>query len=159
MFLPMSWTSPFTVASSTLPALRSSPGVFSASRWGMRYATAFFMTRALFTTCGRNMRPDPKRSPTTFIPSMSGPSMTSSERRARSRASSTSPSMKSSMPCTSACVRRSSTGAARQASSSSLLDSFPWCASARCVSVSVAPGRRAKSTSSMASSSPVSISS
>ena len=35
------------------------------------------MTRALFTTCGRNILPAPKRSPTTFIPAISGPSMTS----------------------------------------------------------------------------------
>ncbi len=35
------------------------------------------MTRALLTTCGRNIFPAPNRSPTTFIPSMSGPSMTS----------------------------------------------------------------------------------
>ena len=33
-------------------------------------------TRADFTTCGRNILPAPKRSPTTFMPSMSGPSIT-----------------------------------------------------------------------------------
>ena len=48
----------------------------------MRSATAFFMTRALFTTWGRNIRPDPNRSPTMFMPAMSGPSMTSSGRAA-----------------------------------------------------------------------------
>ena len=45
---------------------------------GNRYATAFFMTRALLTTCGRNIFPAPNSSPTTFIPAISGPWMTSS---------------------------------------------------------------------------------
>jgi hypothetical protein len=40
---------------------------------GMRCATAFFMARALFTTCGRNILPSPKRSPTTVMPAISGP--------------------------------------------------------------------------------------
>src|SRR5678810_1185962 len=33
------------------------------------------MARALFTTCGRNILPAPNRSPTIFMPSISGPSM------------------------------------------------------------------------------------
>src|SRR5690606_23247458 len=41
------------------------------------------MTRADFTTCGRNIFPAPNRSPTTPMPSMSGPSMTSSGRPAQ----------------------------------------------------------------------------
>ena len=41
-------------------------------------ATDFFITRALFTTWGRNIFPLPNRSPTTFIPAISGPSITSS---------------------------------------------------------------------------------
>ena len=57
---------------------------------GSRYATAFFMTRALLTTCGRNILPAPNRSPTTFMPSISGPSMMSSGRGYFCRASSTS---------------------------------------------------------------------
>jgi hypothetical protein len=71
----------------------------------------------LFTTCGRNILPAPNRSPTTFMPSISGPSMTSSGRppSARARASSVSASMKSVMPLTSACSERSSTGPSRQA--------------------------------------------
>ena len=47
---------------------------------GSRWATAFFITRADFTTCGRNILPAPNRSPTTFMPSISGPSITSSGR-------------------------------------------------------------------------------
>ena len=39
-----------------------------------------FIARALLTTCGRNIRPEPKRSPTTRMPSISGPSITSSGR-------------------------------------------------------------------------------
>src|ERR687884_552224 len=83
MFLPMSWTSPFAVAMTTLPLVRSaSPGCFSASMNGTRWATAFFITRADLTTCGRNIFPAPNSSPTTFMPSISGPSMTSLGRRA-----------------------------------------------------------------------------
>src|SRR4028118_1875366 len=52
----------------------------------MRWATAFFITRALLTTCGRNIFPDPNRSPTAFMPAMSGPSMTGSGRSAPRRA-------------------------------------------------------------------------
>ncbi len=64
------------------------------------------MTRALFTTCGRNILPAPKRSPTTFMPSISGPSMTSQRTvRTSMRASSVSATTKSSMPFTSACVK------------------------------------------------------
>src|SRR5207248_9688566 len=36
--------------------------IFSASMNGIRYATAFFITRALFTTCGRNIFPEPNKS-------------------------------------------------------------------------------------------------
>src|SRR6476620_11093478 len=90
----------------------------SASRYGMRCATACFITRALLTTCGRNILPAPKRSPTTFMPSISGPSITSIGRPPRSeisaRSSSVSDSACSSMPFTSACVIRSATGSDRQ---------------------------------------------
>src|ERR1022692_3451453 len=77
MFLPMSWTSPRTVAIRILPrALWTAPLLRrSASMKGKRYLTACFMTRALLTTWGKNILPAPKRSPTTFMPSMSGPSM------------------------------------------------------------------------------------
>src|SRR3954454_2276309 len=81
--------------------------------YGSRYATARFIARALLTTCGRNIFPAPKRSPTTCIPPIRGPSITSSGRSARRRASSVSSSMKSTMPCTSAGCRRFSTGPER----------------------------------------------
>ncbi len=68
MFLPMSWTSPLTVAITTRPADFVAPGSFSASMYGTRWATARFMTRALLTTWGRNILPAPNRSPTTFMP-------------------------------------------------------------------------------------------
>ena len=95
MFLPMSWTSPLTVAITSLPwALRGPPAAssasFSASMNGSRYATARFIARALFTTCGRNILPAPNSSPTTFMPSINGPSMTSSGRPYFTRASSAS---------------------------------------------------------------------
>src|SRR5678810_1185963 len=72
------------------------------------------MKRALFTTCGRNILPAPNRSPTIFMPSISGPSMIWIGRGYFWRASSTSASMKSTVPDTSAYERRSSTGLARQ---------------------------------------------
>ena len=83
MFLPMSWTSPFTVAMTIVPwASTSSPAARarsrSASMYGSRCATARFITRALFTTWGRNILPAPNRSPTTPMPAISGPSITSS---------------------------------------------------------------------------------
>ena len=51
MFLPMSWTSPLTVAMTILPRARMSPPLaaicfFSSSMYGIRWATALFMTRA-----------------------------------------------------------------------------------------------------------------
>src|SRR5205809_483253 len=67
MFLPISCTSPFTVAMTMRPC-GFAPADFSASMNGSKYATAFFITRALFTTCGRNILPAPNRSPTTLIP-------------------------------------------------------------------------------------------
>ena len=73
MFLPMSCTSPFTVASTTLPA--AAAFAFSASICGCKSATAFFMVLAVRTTCGRNILPAPKSAPTSVMPSMSGPSM------------------------------------------------------------------------------------
>ncbi len=117
MFLPMSCTSPLTVAITTLPFDRLEPSC-SFSRYGTRCATAFFITRADFTTCGRNILPAPNRSPTTFMPSISGPSMTSSGRPSSRRAASVSSRMNSSMPLTSACSRRLRTGHSRQARSS-----------------------------------------
>ncbi len=102
MFLPMSCTSPLTVAMMILPFARA-PASFSASMKGMRCATAFFITRADLTTCGRNILPLPNRSPTTFMPSISGPSITSMGRANCWRASSVSATTCASIPLTSAC--------------------------------------------------------
>ena len=88
------------------------------------------------------MRPEPKRSPTTFIPSISGPSITSSGRSAAARASSVSSSMKSTIPCTSACSSRFPTGASRQERSSSRFVAEPCTVEANVTSRSVASGRR-----------------
>ena len=54
MFLPMSCTSPLTVAMMTTPALLfwlPPFSLFSSSMYGMRWATAFFMTLADLMTC------------------------------------------------------------------------------------------------------------
>ncbi|MNY29785.1 hypothetical protein D3C86_1638480 [compost metagenome] len=146
MFLPMSCTSPLTVAMTILPLARTSPPAaaiwrFSSSMKGIKWATACFMTRADFTTCGRNILPSPNRSPTTFMPSISGPSMTSMGRPPRSkifwRTSSVSSTMNVVMPCTSACDRRCSTSALRQVRSSSRLAPEPFTLSANCTRRSV----------------------
>ena len=64
--------------------------------------------------------PEPNRSPTTFMPAISGPSMTCSGRSAAERAPPRCrPSMNSVMPLTSACSSRFSTGQSRQARSRS----------------------------------------
>ncbi len=85
------------------------------------------MTRALFTTCGRNILPAPKRSPTTFIPSISGPSITSIGRPPRAwisaRSSSVSLSTWLSSPLTRAWVIRSETGSSRHSSTAASVSS------------------------------------
>ena len=136
IFFPISCTSPFTVASKILPAAEAS--CFAASMYGVRTATLFFMTRALFTTCGKNILPTPNRSPTMFIPSINGPSMTSNGRGYCCLASSVSASMYSVMPLISACFRRSSTGLLRQASSLSCTLPLALTVSANWISFSVA---------------------
>ena len=90
---------------------------FSASMKGIRWATACFMTRADFTTCGRNILPAPKRSPTTFMPFISGPSMTDSgglPAASRCAAFLGVGDDEVGDALTSACDRRSSTGIWRQ---------------------------------------------
>mmetsp|Transcript_5568 Transcript_5568/g.15658 ORF Transcript_5568/g.15658 Transcript_5568/m.15658 type:complete len:210 (+) Transcript_5568:138-767(+) len=132
MFFPMSWTSPLTVAMRNLPAYceSSSPCAsgsrpcaiklsrFSFSMNGNKYATAFFITRALLITCGRNILPAPNKSPTTFMPCISGPSMTSRVLPPRcsisERISSVSLSTCSLMPFTNAWVSLSAIGRSRQ---------------------------------------------
>ena len=82
MFLPISCTSPLTVAMTIFPLgfaatpVRFSSSNFSSSIYGIKCATACFITRADLTTCGKNILPWPNKSPTIFIPSMRGPSMT-----------------------------------------------------------------------------------
>ena len=76
IFFPMSCTSPFTVAIKIFPAELLEPSVFASSINGNKYATAFFITLADFTTCGRNIFPSPNKSPTIFIPVIKCPSIT-----------------------------------------------------------------------------------
>ena len=164
MFLPMSWTSPLTVAMTIRPACSRGLPVFSASRNGSSQATACFITRADLTTCGRNILPEPNRSPTTFIPSINGPSMTCSGRSAAWRASSVSASIQSVMPCTSACSMRLATGASRQLRSmtrSAALSPLYFGASSTSRSVfdTLVRGGRFRITSSTASLSSASMSS
>ena len=92
IFFPISCTSPFTVASNIFAAPAPSSFIvpaalcsawrilFSSSINGVSTATAFFITLALFTTCGKNIFPAPNKSPTIFIPSINGPSITSNGR-------------------------------------------------------------------------------
>ena len=150
MFLPISCTSPFTVASNifaapaasslTVPAFKCAcfRSSFSCSINGVRTATLFFITRALFTTWGRNILPAPNKSPTTFIPAIKGPSITSRGRAYCCLASSVSVSIYSVIPFTSACFSLSSTGAFLQASSFTSTLPFALTVSAKAISFSVA---------------------
>ena len=160
MFLPMSWTSPLTVAMRKVPRLE--PADFSASRAGSRAATAAFITRADLTTWGRNILPAPKRSPTTRMPAIRGPSMTSSGFPRSRSASSVSASTCEASPFTSAWRRRSATGSSRQAGFSAAWADAPLSLAKRGASASsrsVASGRRLRMTSSTCSRSSGSISS
>ena len=72
---------PLIQVSLATSAARASPDslasrAFSSSIYGIRCATACFITRADLTTCGKNILPAPNKSPTMFIPSISGPSIT-----------------------------------------------------------------------------------
>mmetsp|Transcript_11791 Transcript_11791/g.37411 ORF Transcript_11791/g.37411 Transcript_11791/m.37411 type:complete len:239 (-) Transcript_11791:768-1484(-) len=119
MFLPMSCTSPLTVARTMQLFARwsrdgsaFSASSFSFSMYGIKCATASFMTRADLITCGKNILPAPKRSPTTDMPSISGPSIMCRGRAylpPLARASSTSSTMNWGIPLTSACTMRCST--------------------------------------------------
>ncbi len=66
-FLPMSCTSPFTVASTMVPL--ALPSLFSM--WGSKKETAAFMVWADCNTKGNCISPLPNSSPTTRIPSSS----------------------------------------------------------------------------------------
>ena len=165
MFFPMSCTSPFTVASSTFPALPT-PRARSFSIYGCRMPTACFMVRAVFTTCGRNIFPSPKRRPTSFMPAMSGPSMMLTAEGYCCKASPRSSARWSAQPLMRAFCNRSSSGScAASASASELLPAATaaalppvavgvaacsWLASS--VSRSAASGRRFSITSSIRSS-------
>jgi len=116
-FLPMSWTSPRTVANTMVPLPASS--VFSM--WGSRSATAAFMTSADCNTKGNCISPLANRWPTTCIPASRVSLMISKAvepwERARSRSSSSplaSPSI----------MRRSSRSPTGRAASSACLWSF-----------------------------------
>ena len=78
---------------------------FSASMNGSKCATAFFITRADLTPAAGHLA-RPEQVAATFIPSISGPSITSKAGANRWRASSVSSTMLLSMPLTSACDSR-----------------------------------------------------
>ena len=156
IFLPISCTSPLTVAIRTFPRLLLS--ALSFSRYGIRYATAFFITRADFTTCGRNILPSPNKSPTTFIPSIKGPSITLNGLSNICLASSVSWSMNSTIPLTKACSSLLVTSIDRQASSTFFSLAFPFTLSAKSKRRSVASSRLFNKTSSTRSRSSLGIS-
>ena len=118
IFFPISCTSPFTVANNILAGPLLAPFgfieanfflSFSASINGVNTATLFFITLALFTTCGKNIFPAPNKSPTWFMPAISGPSMTSKGSLYCNLASSVSASIKSVIPLIKECANLSST--------------------------------------------------
>ena len=156
MFLPMSCTSPFTVAITILPCTRSLPaglaqgllllGLHEGLEVGHR---ALHRPGALDDLRQEHLarsRTGHRRS--SCRPS-AGPSITSSGRSASWRASSVSASMKSTMPCTSACASRFSHRclAPGQVRPPRLVPE-PLTVSAKVTSRSVASGRRSKMTSS-----------
>ena len=114
-------------------------------------ATACFIVRAVFTTCGKNIFPAPNSSPTVFIPFISGPSMTFTALPYTRMASDKSVSRFSDIPLINAYSNLSSKVI------SSLISFFstvlPFCrffnSSARIISFSVASGFRFSITSSM----------
>ena len=106
--------------------------------YGVKIATAFFITRALFTTCGKNILPEPKSSPTIFIPSIKGPSITSIGLSNFSLASSTSTSKKDILPLTKENDNLSSTDFSLHDKSSFLSFPFPLIVSASDNNLSVA---------------------
>ena len=121
MFLPMSWTSPFTVASTIFPCpcARVPPAApcqpfllherLEVGHRPLHGAGALDDLRQEHLAGAEQVADD-------LHAVHQRPSMTSSGRGYFWRASSTSCSMKSTTPCTSACDSRASTGAARQAS-------------------------------------------
>ena len=166
IFLPISCTSPLTVAIKILPlafAFSTPDKRFSSSINGIRCATACFITRADFTTCGKNILPAPNKSPTTFMPSISGPSITLIGRPPSAftfkRHSSVSSTIYCVMPFTSAWVSRVPTGSLRQARSSTRSRFLPLNCSAKATRRSVESARRLKMTSSTSTSKSFGISS
>ena len=160
IFFPISCTSPFTVAINTFPALRT-PSCLSASMSGCKIATAFFMVRAVFTTCGKNIFPAPNNSPTLFIPSISGPSIISTALGYSLTASAKSSSKWSPMPFIKAYWSRFSTiGSSRHTScfTASVPVAVFFNASAVSIKRSAASGLRFKTTSSIRSSTSAGIS-
>jgi hypothetical protein len=72
---PMSCTSPFTVASALVLGFRRvSSGLFQLRCTGAG-KPLFFHHAGRFDDLGQEHFPEPNRSPTTFMPSISGPSM------------------------------------------------------------------------------------
>ena len=109
----MSWTSPFTVANTPTGHFAPDEADFEASITGIRTATARFITRAVFTTCGRNILPAPNSSPVFRMPSMSGPSTIVIGSGYAASASAMSASTKESSPRTREAAMRSASGSER----------------------------------------------
>ena len=127
--------------------------------YGNKYATAFFMTRADFTTCGKNIFPLPNKSPTTFIPVIKFPSITSIGLSASCLACSTSSTIYWSIPFTKARVILFCNGSSRHDKSILLSFVFPTTDSAKSSNLSVASSLLFNITSSTRSSKSLGISS
>ena len=117
------------------------------------------MTRADFTTCGKNILPAPNKSPTTFIPIIKCPSITSMGAVASCLACSTSSIIKASIPFTKACVILSCNGFSLQDKSAVFSFEVPFTVSAKSSKRSVASSRISKITSSTCSNKSFGISS
>ena len=125
-FLPMSWTSPLTVASTIVALLSRADPSALPSMYGSRYATAVFITSADCSTNGSCISPRPKSSPTTRMPSSRFSLMMSSADCPESRAAARSSSRPLRSPST---IRRASRSASGSAASSSARPAFTDAAS------------------------------
>ena len=153
IFFPMSWTSPLTVAMTNL-GFEPAPLPEFSPIYGASTSIASLIIFADFTTCGRNIRPAPKLSPTVCIPSIRGPSITATALPSISRHSRTSSRRVAALPFTRASESLAGAGslsaAAETAALSSLLADVTSCALA--ISLSVASARLSRMTSSTFSS-------
>ena len=106
MFLPRSWTSPLTVAMTTVPL----SAVAAAGMSSLSLSNAVRMVSADKSTCGRNTFPEPKSAPMSFMAAVRDFSVISLLSWPSLSARSTRPATSSFSPSMTACLMASMTG-------------------------------------------------